>query len=83
MAAYIDILRLFAQPELTENRMARKSHTKEIKNKHSSGSVGGAEMGTGAERTRVAVAGRRLAGVWDERGRQSDHQQTQWPHIHA
>ena len=61
MAAYIYILRLFAQPELTEYRMARKSHTKEIKNKHSSGSVGGAEMGTGAERTRVALEGLRLA----------------------
>ena len=38
------------------------------KKKHSSRPVGGAEMGTGAERTRVAVAGPRL-----ERGRQSDH----------
>ena len=41
--------------------MARKSDTKEIKNKHSSRLVGGAEMGTRAERTRVAVAGPRLA----------------------
>ena len=38
---------------------ARKSDTKEIKNKHSSRPVGGAETGTGAERTRVA--GPRLA----------------------
>ena len=30
--------------------------TKEIKNKHSSRPVGGAEKGTGVERTRVAVA---------------------------
>ena len=50
MAAYIDILRLFAKPELTEYRMARKSHTKEIKNKHSSRPVGGVETGTGVER---------------------------------
>ena len=41
--------------------MARGSDTKEIKNKHSSRPVGGAEMGTGVERTLVAVAGLRLA----------------------
>ena len=41
--------------------MARKSDTEEIKNKHSSRPVGGAEPGTGAERSRVAVAGPRLA----------------------
>ena len=41
--------------------MARKSDTKEIKNKHSSRPVGGAETGTGAERTHVAVVGPRLA----------------------
>ena len=41
--------------------MARKPDTKEIKNKHSSRPVGGAETGTGAERTRVAMAGPRLA----------------------
>ena len=40
--------------------MARKSDTKEIKNKHSYRSVGGAETGTGVERTLVAVAGLRL-----------------------
>ena len=39
----------------------RKSDTTEIKNKHSSRPVGGAEMTAGAERTRVAVAGSRLA----------------------
>ena len=53
-------LRLLAQPELTENRTARGSNTKEIKNKHSSRPVGGAETGTRAERTCVAVAGPRL-----------------------
>ena len=57
----MDTLRLLAQPELTENRTARKSDTKEIKNKHSSRLVGGAETGTGVERTPVAVAGLRLA----------------------
>ena len=41
--------------------MARGSDTKEIKNKHSSRPVGGVETGTGVERTRVAVAGLRLA----------------------
>ena len=57
----MDTLRLLAQPELTENQTARKSDTKEIKNKHSSRLVGGAETGTGVERTRVAMAGPRLA----------------------
>ena len=36
--------------------MARKSDTKEIKNKHSSRLVGGAETGTWVERTHMAVA---------------------------
>ena len=52
---------ILAQPELTENRTARGSDTKEIKNKHSSRPVGGAETGTGAERTPVALAVLRLA----------------------
>ena len=56
MAAQVDTLLLLAQPELMENQMARKSDTKEIKNKHSSRPVGGAETGTGVERIRVAVA---------------------------
>ena len=63
MAAYVDTLRLLAQPELVENKMARKSDTKEIKNKHSSRPVGGAETGTRAERTGVAVAGPRRRSV--------------------
>ena len=54
-------MRLLAQPELTENQTARKSDTKKIKKKHTSRPVGGAETGTGAERTSVAVAGPRLA----------------------
>ena len=53
-----------APPHTT--RTGRKSngkevHTKEIKNKHSSRLVGGAETGTGVERTPAAVAGPRLA----------------------
>ena len=55
----MDTLRLLAQPELTE-LTARGSDTKEIKNKHSSRLVGGAETGTRVERTHVAVAGPRL-----------------------
>ena len=46
MAASVDTLRLLAQPELTENRTARESDTKKIKNKHSSRPLGGAEMGS-------------------------------------
>ena len=53
--------------------MARKSNNKEIKNKHSSRLVGGAEMGTGAKRTWVAVAGPRLAECGTNGGRQSKH----------
>ena len=52
---------LLTQPELMENGTARGSDTKEIKNKHSSRLAGGAETGTGVERTRMAVAGPRLA----------------------
>ena len=61
MEACVDTLSLLAQPELTENRTARKSDTKEIKKKHPSRPVGGAEMAAGGERTRVAIAGLRLA----------------------
>ena len=46
MAAWVDTLCLLAQPELTEDPTARKSNTKEIKNKHSSRRVGGAETGS-------------------------------------
>ena len=46
------------QPELAENRTVWKSETKEIKKKHSSRLVGGAETGSQVERTyRKAVAG--------------------------
>ena len=46
--------------------MARKSDTKQIKNKHSSRPVGGAETGSWDGRTETG-------GVWVKRGRQSDH----------
>ena len=61
MAGYVETLRLLVQSELTEYRSSRVSDTKEIKNKRSSRPVGGVEMGTGVERTRVAVARLRLA----------------------
>ena len=63
--------------------MARKSDTKEIKNKHSPRPIGGAETGTvGGEDSRD-LGGTETGGVWDERGRQSDHWQTLLPHIRA
>ena len=61
MAAWVDALRLLAQPELTESRAAGGTNTKKIENGHSSRLVGGAETGTGVERTRVVVAGLRLS----------------------
>ena len=61
MAAQVDTLCFLTQPELTENRTARKSNTKEIKKKHTSRPVGGVQTGTGAQRTRLGVAGLRLA----------------------
>ena len=76
-------LRLLTQPELTENRMARKSDNKEIKNKHSTRPVGGAEMGSWGGEDLHGRGGTKTGGVWDERGRQSDHWQTLRPHIHA
>ena len=69
----MDTLHLLAQPELTENRTARKSDTKEIKNKHSSRPVGGAEMGRRGGEDSHGRGGTETGGVWDERGRQSDH----------
>ena len=59
----MDTLHLLAQPVLAENRTTRKSDTKEIKNKHSSRLVGGADMGSrGEEDSRCrGVSGPRLA----------------------
>ena len=69
-----DVGRHTASPHTT--RTDRKSNGKEVqhqgnKNKHSSRLVGGAETGTGAERTRRG--GTETGRVWDKRGRQSDH----------
>ena len=63
MEAKVDTLCLLAQPELTENRMTRKSNTKEIKNKHTSRLVGGAERGSwgGEDLQFRGVVGPRLA----------------------
>ena len=57
----MDTLPLLAQPELTENQTARKTDTKEIKNKHSSRLVGGAEMGSQGREDSSCLAGPRLA----------------------
>ena len=67
MAAEVDTLRLLAQPELTENRTTRKSDTKEIKNKHSSRPVGGAETGSRGGEDLRGCGGTETGGVWDER----------------
>ena len=70
MEAYVDTLRLLAQPELTENRTARKSNTKKLKNKHSSRTVGGAEIG---REDSGGCGGTKTGGVWDKWRRQSEH----------
>ena len=69
----MDTLRLLAQPELIENRTARKSDTKEIKDKHSSRPVGRADMGSQGREDLHCRGGTETGGVWDEGGRQSDH----------
>ena len=47
--------------------------TKEIKNKHSSRSVGGAETGSRGREDSRCRGGTETGRVWDKRGRQSDH----------
>ena len=69
----MDTLRLLTQPELIENRMARKSDTKEIKNKNSSRQVGGTETGSPGGQDSGFRGRTETGGVWDERGRQSKH----------
>ena len=69
----MDTLRLLAQPELTENLTTTKSDTKEIKKKHSSRSVGGAETGSRGGEDSHCCGGTETGKVWDEQGRQSDH----------
>ena len=53
--------------------MARKSDTKEIKNKYSSRPVGGAETGNWGGEDSHCSCGTETGGVWNEWGRQSDH----------
>ena len=55
------------------NRMARGSNTKEIKNKHSSRPGGAAETGSWGREDSRGHGGTETGGVWEERGRQSDH----------
>ena len=83
MAAQVDTLCLLAQPELTENRTARKSNTKEKKNKHSVRLVGGTDMGSRGREDSPCCGGTETGGVWDKRGRQFDHQQTLRPCNHT
>ena len=63
--------------------MARKSDTKEIKNKNSSRPVGGVETSSRGGEDSRCHGGTETGGMWDERGRQSDHWQTLRPHIRA
>ena len=63
--------------------MARKSDTKEIKKKHTSRPVGGAETGSQGGEDSSCRGGTETGRVWDERGRQSDHYQTLQPYIHT
>ena len=51
----------------------RKSDTKEIKNKHSSRPVGGAETGSRGREDARCCDRTETGGVWEERGRQFDH----------
>ena len=76
-------VRLLAQPELMEGQTARKSDTKEIKDKRSSRLVGGAETGSRGREDSCCCGGTQTGGVWDKQGRQSGHWQAPWPHIHA
>ena len=69
----MDTLHLLAQPVLAENRTTRKSDTKEIKNKHSSGLVGGAETGSWGRENSHGRGGTETGGVWDKWRRQSEH----------
>ena len=75
MAAQVDTLRLLAQPELTENRTARGTDTKEIENKHIQMGRRGGDGHRGGEDSR-GCGGTETGGVWDKCRRQSEHQQT-------
>ena len=71
-----DVGRHTAPPRTTRTDRkpnGKKSDTKEIKNKHSSRPVGGAETGSGGGDNSCCHCGTETGGVWDEWGRQSDH----------
>ena len=72
MVEYVDTLSPLTQPELTENRTARKSDTKEIKKTFIQTCRRGGDGHRGGEDSR-GRGGTETGGVWDERGRQSDH----------
>ena len=54
-----------------EGRIREK--VQEIKNKHSSRPVGGAETGSRGGEDSSCSGGTKTGGVWDKWGRQSDH----------
>ena len=77
MAALVDTLRLLTQPEL-----ARGSDTKEIKKIFIQTGRGCGDGHRGGEDS-LCAGGIQTGGVWDERGRQSEHWKTLQPHIRA
>ena len=72
----MDTLRLLAQPELTENRTARGTDTKEIENKHIQTGRRGGDGHRGGEYSR-GCGGTETGRVWDKWRRQSVGQMAQ------
>ena len=68
----MDTLRLLAQPELTENRRAGGTDTKEIENKHIQTGRRGEDRHRGGEDSR-GCGGTETGGVWDKWCKQSQH----------
>ena len=77
MAAYLDTLRLFAQSELTEN-----PNGKEVRHQVDKKETFIQTSRRGGEDSHCR-GGTETGGVWDQQGRQSDHEQTLRPHIRA
>ena len=67
----------------TDRKLNGKGDAKLIKKKHSSRPVGGVETGSRGGEDSRGCGGTETGGVWDKRGRQSDHGQTLQPHIRA
>ena len=63
MAVWVDTLHLLAQPELTEDPRARRSDTKEIRNRHSSRPVGRAGTGSWGREDPRCRGGTETGGV--------------------